>query len=106
MEKIYNCVTFTTCTAYLPSMGETEADRRPMLYIHDEQDVLGEGDYLLRADVPEDEEEAAAILEEPGISDYIDLLTPHFVSLHEGPERRADYEERNARALAEELAGD
>lgn len=102
MEKTYNGVTFTTCTAYFPSMGETEADRRPMLYIHDLADEFRDGDRITAAEMPRDEEEAASILEEHWSSDYLDLLTPHFASFCEGPERWDDYEERNARALAEE----
>lgn len=56
-------VEFTACTAVAASIGDTE--RQSAVFVHDVEDKFGNGDgVIFGVSVPEDEEEAASLLQE------------------------------------------
>lgn len=56
-------VAFTTCTAIAASIGENI--RQDALFVHDFEDEFGNGDCVIfGVDLPETEDEAAAVLAE------------------------------------------
>lgn len=65
-------VEFTSCTAIAASIGESY--RQEAVFVHDIQDEFGNGDgVIFGVSVPEDEYEAASILEE-NIDTYSETL--------------------------------
>ena len=60
-------VEFTACTAIAASIGDTE--RQNALFVHDCDDEFGDGDSVIfGVDMPETDEEAAALMCEPADS--------------------------------------
>ena len=70
-------VEFTACTAISASIGDTE--RQNALFVHDCDDEFGNGDSVIfGVDMPETDEEAAALMCEPADSYQETLDTVEF----------------------------
>src|SRR5699024_10138225 len=79
-------VEFTVCTAIAASIGDTE--RQNALFVHDCDDEFGDGDSVIfGVDMPETDEEAAALMCEPADSYQETLDTVEFYQPKRSPER-------------------